>query len=229
MPLLKENLPENALVNIRDEVRIYFGGSNKVDDKIIDALIDDVVKTIHRRWHPSWALERADLKVAVGTGVLTMPLNFKKLIVITNQKLDPDIRYRSGIDYDLRGFNSAEKRARFAEFFTPPTGADLDVRVHYIRKMTRAIGDSDLVDIDEDNTDLIRLGCRFKIEVQKGNIDEYDRIKREFETELQRFIDDDTNPEVEAITRPLTADNFVVDFEFGEVDSSKDITEEGIA
>lgn len=242
MPVIDNTLPENALTNVRNEVRLYFGNSNKVDDRLIDSLINDVVQIIHRRWHPSFTIKFTDDSQIRTDGLLLLPLEFKKLLGITNivdtavsvtNDNIPDalVRFRNGIDYTLGGFLEnqvqigedivTEKQRRFIRFFRKPAAA-IDVRVHYMRKVRRANSDSDLVDINEDDTQLIRMGCRYKIAIQKGNIEEYDRLRADWSRSLQQWIDDDTQPDIEATSRPRTADNHIIDFELGEIGTRDD-------
>jgi len=240
VPILKGEFQENALVNVRNEVRLYFGNSNKVDDRLIDSLINDVVQTMHRRWHPSFTIKFTDALSIQTDGNLLLPLEFKKLLAVTNI-LDassvandniPDglVKFRNGIDYTIGGFLqtvvqindiNTQQQQRFLRFFKKPAAA-INVRVHYIRKMKRAVSDSDLIDIGEDDTGLVRMGCRYKISVQKGNLEEYDRLRIEWREGLQQWIDDDTFPDIEAISRPRTADNHIIDMELGEIGTRDD-------
>lgn len=218
--MLKPKLPAEALVNVRDQVRIYFGNSNKVDDRLIDLMINNGVQTIHQKWHPRWTIITADLEVSGGaTARLVAPKNFKKAIAITDQNFPPSIVYRNGVNYSLRGFTDEEIRKKFFEWISPKpdTGNTLAVRLYYFRQAIFASSDTDLVDVDSDTTFLVNLYCQYQIMLQRGNNDEYDRLRQEFFAELQNFIDDDTEPDIESITKPRTADNFIHDMEFGQV------------
>lgn len=241
MPILKGEFQENALVNVRNEVRLYFGNSNKVDDRFIDSMINDVVQIIHRRWHPSFTIKFTDAALIQTDGILLLPLEFKKLLGVTNivdgavsvtNDNIPDslVKFRNGIDYTIGGFLQTtvqiddidtEQQRRFLRFFRKPA-ANINVRVHYIRKMRRAVNDSDLVDINEDDTQLVRMGCQFKISIQKGSLEEYDRLRADWSQALQRWVDDDTQPDIEAVSRPRTADNHLIDFELGELGTRDD-------
>lgn len=215
--ILNTDLPENALVNVRHEVRIYFGDSNKLEDRLIDSFVDETVKEIHRKWHPTWSKKWEDINIPFGTGTAQMPLDFKKTFQITNQLLLPTIFYKLGADYFLRGFDTSSPRRRLLQWIVPPTSEDLAIRVHYYRRPVRAIGDTDLVDIESDAIDVIKVGAKMKYMAQKSNLDEYDRLKIEFNDLRQEYIDDDTDLDNENEIRPHQADNTLADYEAGEI------------
>lgn len=217
MPLINPNLPENALINVRGEVALYFGDSNKIESNLTDSIIDDAVKRIHRKWHPSYKIIYADTSVPHGTGIVQLPSDHKKLFEVTSQTNDPDgkIHYKRGMDYLLQGFDA--ERRRVLQWINPDDTTDLDIRVHYYQKPIRAVQDGDIVDIEPDCIDLLKKAAELQYCIIKSNLREYDRLRSQFEKELQEWIDDDTDSDMREETRPYMADHTLVDYEEGEI------------
>lgn len=219
--LLKPNLPENALCNVRHEVGIYFGQSNNLDDSLIDSLIDEVVKDVHRFWHPSWTKKYLDINMPVA-GWLVLPVDYKKLFEIRNQSFATSgtgyVQYVRGTDYNVEGYNNQAPPRRLLRWITPPSTA-LAIRIWFYRKPKRAKGDNDLVDLENDATDLIKVGCKMKYMAKKSNLDEYDRLAIEYRDLKVAYRDDDTEPDLIEKSVPYQADMQAVDFQTGELAS----------
>lgn len=217
--LLRPDLPENALCNIRHEVGTYFGNSNNIDDRLIDGLIDEVVKDVHRFWHPSWTLKYLDATMGTG-GWMALPTDFKKFFEIRNQSFRVDgsnyTKYLRGTDYSLEGYTSQSPPRRLLRWLIAPTTA-LSIRLWYYRKPVRARGDTDLVDLENDATDLIKVGCKMKYMGKKSNINEYDRLAVEYRDLKTAYRDDDTDPDMVEKTIPYHADYANIDYETGEI------------
>lgn len=219
--LLDPTLPENALLNVRHKVNLYFGLSNKIDDNLTDNLIDEIVKDIHRRWHPSWTKKKLDIDMPVA-GFINLPTDFKKLFEIRNQsylRSEEDvnhIQYVRGTHYDLEGFNTQSPPKRILRWLRDLTTA-LSVRIWYYRKQERARGNTSLVDIEPDAIDVVEVGAKMKYMAKKSNLKEYDRLRNSYEHLVTRYIDDDTNPDQLEGSVPYHADYSGIDYSTGEI------------
>ena len=216
--ILDSNVPENALINVRNEVGIFFGNQEGQDDKLIDGLIDEVVKDLHRRHHFTWTKKYLDTTMTT-TGVLKLPSDLKKIIEIRNQAFLDDenkVQYQRGTDYVFDTYNTDNPPVRVLRW-AQTLSADLSIRIWYYRKPTRATEETALVDVDSDMTDVLKLGCRLFYNIKKGNLEEYDRQKAEYEAKVTQVIDDDTDPDLLETYKPYHADMSNVDFESGEL------------
>jgi hypothetical protein len=216
MPLHDSGLPENALCNLRNEIILFFG-AGAVDVKLVDSIIDDTVKRIHRRWHPPWAKKYVDITMPYTTGLYSLPADFKKMIRITNQADAPETFHEIDIDYRLEEFTSSKTDPRRQLKWIPAITTDLLIRAWYYRKPVRAVDDNDLVEIEPDACDLIRLGARVYIASRSGDREDYLSYRQEFEAELEKWIDDDTEPDKKNVSLPYFADGTTIDFEQGEL------------
>ena len=214
MPIIDTDLPENALLNVRNEVHLYFGDSNKVDQRLIDSFIDDFIKRLHRKWHPSWTGTYFDTDVPI-TGTLQLPTDLKHLRRITNQSDDPETFYKLNGDYYKKGFESSTSQRRSVQWRTAPSTA-LAVRIWYYRKPIRAFNDQDLVDIDPDAVDIVRQAARVEYEGQRGNLNEFDRQNGILNDMIKDWIDDDFDVDNDQTSRPFNADMTALDFDEGE-------------
>jgi hypothetical protein len=216
--LLDTDLPENALINVRNEIAIYFRNQNGIDDKFLDGMIDEVVKDLHRRHHFTWTKKYLDTTMTTA-GTLKLPSDLKKILEIRNQSFLDDenkIQYQRGTDYVLDTYNTDNPPVRVLKW-TETLSADLSIRIWYYRKPTRATEESDLVDVDNDMTDIVKLGCEVRALARKGDLEEYDRMKADYEAKVINLIDDDTDPDLLETSRPYHADMSDVDFESGEL------------
>lgn len=219
MPLHNDKLPENALVNVREELKLFFGGGANINPDVSDMLIDWAVKRLHRRWHPSTHLTYEDTTIPAGTGIRNVPADFKKLFNITSQTNDPDdkLSYARGVHYT---FVYDKDAAIWQIHWIDPDDTDaLSVRVHYIRTPTRAVEDSDLVDVLPDAIDLVKKIARMEYCILKGNLEEYDRLSPAVRKEIQEYVDDDTHLDLADRMQPYTSDGIALDFEDGEIDT----------
>ena len=217
--LILPELPENALANIRNEIGLYFGEADGSNDKLIDGLIDEVVKDIHRRWHFSWTRKFYDVTMPIA-GFIYLPQDFKKLFEIRNQALNEEstakIQYTAGTDYLLGEFNSDTPPLRLLRWI-PGLSSDLSIRIWYYRKPTRVFEDNALIDIENDSTDVVKIGVKAKRMAMKSNLEEYDRLRMEYEDRIRQLIDDDTSPDMLEKSIPYQADYQISDFSKGEI------------
>ncbi len=226
MPLLDNNYPENALVNVRAEMELFYGSSEKINKQIIEEALDMTVKKMHRKWHPRWTKLYSDINIPITTGTYELPLNFKKMLRITEQSLNPQLVYNNTVDYFLKEFTSGTAPRRQIQWIIPPTSEVLAVRIYYFRMQRRALADSDLLDVEVDNIDVVKTGARMILEGMLGNLEEYDRYRLEFEEGLRSWVNDDTEPDIDSTSRPFMADGSVVDFKNGELLDEVFTTEE---